>query len=578
MKTRKKPLAVMAAVLACIMALPAPAWATEPQEDPAVTVNESVVVFAGHEWWVIGDGTTGINQQPGTITLLAKEDVYGDTVFRTGHGEEFEGSQYDSENDMYYAANPDGSAWTSPTEYAGSTLQQAMDAIAKGFSEKEQAAILDRVLQGGGTVAEPSADGIAGPEIAQKLWALSLEEWQVLDNDTVRTFTDGSNYDDWWKVDHGSPYLLRTPYPYYSRIRKAVMSKVVSTHDANGQQNFQPIAKITTYIDSAAYSELAVRPAFSLDSSKILLTTGSADKSAAAIGDGLTGMPAPTGTLKLTIVDSSQTLKVIATKEQKDQTSAVLRFGYSNATTGRGQFISCILVDENGDVAYYAKLASCDTAASGTLSIPVKGVAQGQYTLKIFSEEANGDLYADFTSEPITMTVNVSAGTATVSDYSGDVLHEHALTKVEAKKATCTEDGNVEYWVCEECDQYFSDENGTSPITEEQTLVKAAGHKFENGVCSACGAKDPDYSAGESSDPEGSSIPEDSSDPEGSSKPEDSSNPGDSSKPEDSSNPDAPAKTGDNSAIWLYSLLLIACGGGLAAVIVLKKRGQKTNR
>ena len=108
MKTRKKPMAAMVAALACIMALPTPAWATQPQENPKVTVNDSVVVFAGHEWWVVGDGTTGINQQPGNITLLAKEDVYGDSVFRQGHGAEFDGSQYDSENDMYYAANPDG--------------------------------------------------------------------------------------------------------------------------------------------------------------------------------------------------------------------------------------------------------------------------------------------------------------------------------------------------------------------------------------------------------------------------------------------------------------------------------------
>lgn len=557
-------MAAMVAALACIMALPTPAWATQPQENPKVTVNDSVVVFAGHEWWVVGDGTTGINQQPGNITLLAKEDVYGDSVFRQGHGAEFDGSQYDSENDMYYAANPDGSTWISPTEYAGSTLQQAMEAIAGGFSEKEQAAIVDRVLQGGGTVAAPSADGIAGPEIAQKLWALSQEEWQVLGNDTIRTFD--------------RDYLLRTPYPYYSRIRKAVMTRVMSVHDETGQQHFRSTPKISTYIDSAAYAELAVRPAFSLDGSKIFLTTGSSDKSAVSVGDGFIGMPAPANTMKFTILDSSQTLSVIATKEQKDQTSAVLRFRYHNATTGRGQFVSCVLADENGDVAYYAKLASCETASSGTLSIPVKGIAQGQYTLKIFSEEANGDLYADFSSEPVTMTVTVSAGTATVSDYSGDVLHEHTLTKVEAKQATCTEDGNVEYWFCEECDQYFSDENGTSLITEEQTIIKATGHKFENGTCSVCGDADPEYKPGESSTPEDSSTPADSSNPEDSSNPADSSEPADSSDPEDSSNPEAPAKTGDNSAIWLYSLLLIVCGGGLAAAIIMKKRGQKVDR
>ena len=117
-------------------ALPTPAWATQPQENPKVTVNDSVVVFAGHEWWVVGDGTTGINQQPGNITLLAKEDVYGDSVFRQGHGAEFDGSQYDSENDMYYAANPDGSTWISPTEVRGEHAATGDGGYCRGIFRK----------------------------------------------------------------------------------------------------------------------------------------------------------------------------------------------------------------------------------------------------------------------------------------------------------------------------------------------------------------------------------------------------------------------------------------------------------
>ena len=34
----------------------------------------------------------------------------------------------------------------------------------------------------------------------------------------------------------------------------------------------------------------------------------------------------------------------------------------------------------------------------------------------------------------------------------------HELKKTDAKEPTCTEDGNKEYWTCDTCDKYFSDE------------------------------------------------------------------------------------------------------------------------
>lgn len=128
-ETSARP-AMLASILALMLAVPQ-AVSAEPQEDAQLlVVNESTVAFAGHEWWVIGDGTSGVNPQQDTLTLLAKQDEFGKSVFRTGHGNEFEGSTYDSANKMYYANNPDGTSWVAPTEYAGSTLQLKMDAIA----------------------------------------------------------------------------------------------------------------------------------------------------------------------------------------------------------------------------------------------------------------------------------------------------------------------------------------------------------------------------------------------------------------------------------------------------------------
>ena len=50
----------------------------------------------------------------------------------------------------------------------------------------------------------------------------------------------------------------------------------------------------------------------------------------------------------------------------------------------------------------------------------------------------------------------------------------HSLTKVDAKAATCTEAGNTAYYVCSVCDKYFSDENGETEISAEDTVIPAS--------------------------------------------------------------------------------------------------------
>ena len=61
------------------------------------------------------------------------------------------------------------------------------------------------------------------------------------------------------------------------------------------------------------------------------------------------------------------------------------------------------------------------------------------------------------------------------------------------KDATCTADGNEEYWTCDICGKYFSDEGGTTEINLDETVISATGHHYVNGTCTVCGEKDPDY-------------------------------------------------------------------------------------
>lgn len=53
---------------------------------------------------------------------------------------------------------------------------------------------------------------------------------------------------------------------------------------------------------------------------------------------------------------------------------------------------------------------------------------------------------------------------------------EHALTRTEKKSATCTEDGNIEYWHCSKCDKYYSDAKAMKMISLSETVEKATGH------------------------------------------------------------------------------------------------------
>jgi len=51
-----------------------------------------------------------------------------------------------------------------------------------------------------------------------------------------------------------------------------------------------------------------------------------------------------------------------------------------------------------------------------------------------------------------------------------------SLKAVEAKDPTCTEPGNIAYWICPDCDKCFKDADGTIAIDYEETVVDAAGH------------------------------------------------------------------------------------------------------
>lgn len=52
-----------------------------------------------------------------------------------------------------------------------------------------------------------------------------------------------------------------------------------------------------------------------------------------------------------------------------------------------------------------------------------------------------------------------------------DASNHTNLVKTEAKPATHLAVGNTEYWYCDGCDKYFSDEAGTNEITLDDIVI-----------------------------------------------------------------------------------------------------------
>ncbi len=80
-----------------------------------------------------------------------------------------------------------------------------------------------------------------------------------------------------------------------------------------------------------------------------------------------------------------------------------------------------------------------------------------------------GNNTTDTSSQPVEST----------SSDSSSSLHSHTLSHVDRKEATCEEKGNTEYWYCDECFSYFSDEGAANEISYEDTVIEALGHSWD---------------------------------------------------------------------------------------------------
>ena len=289
-------------------------------------------------WRVIGYDGNGVTSAQGDITLLA-------------------------------AYNMGWSKFGSSAAYADSDLKTAIDALAEKLTSKETDAVQKQTLASGSYNRE-NTDCVSGTQVNNAVfWPLSTAEASAVNNDLRIADREhqywASSY--WW---------LRSP---------GAKNRDVASVDgfANIDHDGIDISNIW-----------GVRPAFKLNLNSVLFAS-------AAVGGkpdgGLTPIPEYSGSeWKLTLLDSSRNFAVTekTVSAARDDT---VTLNYSGATTGKNEYISVIIADNNG-AQYYGRVAQ-PTAESGTVEIKIPSdIASGDYTLKVFNEQYNGDYKTDYAS------------------------------------------------------------------------------------------------------------------------------------------------------------------------------------
>ena len=294
-------------------------------------------------WRVIGYDGNGVAGAQEDMTLLAAGSM-GEAVF---------------DNDCL------------SNEYAPSDLKTAIDALAGKLTTKENAAVKKRTLTSGSHNGE-NTDCVAGGQVDNAVfWPLSSKEAIAVNEDLRVVDPEHPTWatSNWWLRSPGSQ-------AYYV----AVVNPDGSVHYSG----------YTIRI----YRTRGVRPAFNLNLNSVLFTS-------AAVGGkpdgGLTPISEYTGNeWKLTLKDSNRNFAVTETTVSGDPDDT-LTLHYSGATTETNEYISVILADNSG-AKYYGRVTQ-PTAENGTVEIKIPSdIAPGDYTLKVFNEQYNGDYNTDYAS------------------------------------------------------------------------------------------------------------------------------------------------------------------------------------
>lgn len=116
---------------------------------------------------------------------------------------------------------------------------------------------------------------------------------------------------------------------------------------------------------------------------------------------------------------------------------------------------------------------SSESFEVGTLSKTTLSVGE---TAEFTVQPKNGLLAGSYDEDIKITGTNNGQSVSTKVNVKFNVKHN--AVKVESKDPTCTEKGNIEYWYCEACRKYFQDEALTKELKQEETILPATGHNL----------------------------------------------------------------------------------------------------
>ena len=145
---------------------------------------------------------------------------------------------------------------------------------------------------------------------------------------------------------------------------------------------------------------LPVRPALSVASTMVIFSSAAMGGKP---GGGLKEVPEYMGNeWKLTLKDNNRAgFSVLSAYMVGDS----LKISYSGAKTGANEYISVVIMDNNGSITHYGRSASILTDENGVATIEGMTAMQEGRTLYAFNEQYNGDKKTDYASELKKVTI-----------------------------------------------------------------------------------------------------------------------------------------------------------------------------
>ncbi len=126
-----------------------------------------------------------------------------------------------------------------------------------------------------------------------------------------------------------------------------------------------------------------------------------------------------------------------------------------------------------------------------TVSLKVEEPIETEQVKVIHQRHDNTYETLDATYDPNTQTVTFETDSISTFALCNEKVHVHNLTKVAAVDPTCTKAGNVLYYTCDGCDDWFYNKSATKVVVNrEDVVVKATGHDYKDVITKATLTKD----------------------------------------------------------------------------------------